>query len=259
MEQKKQKFEKKREAIKIELNNKSSRGSIEAKVDLGSSLNYISVKDSKVVSILSTAASVEPLVPVSRYSKKDKRKIEIEFPQAFAVYNLNMGGVDLHDQHCSDLKIHVKGKKWTHAVFNRIIESSLSNAFIIWKVCKNEDETKQVGVKHFALEIADEYLLPNIKELQRHKFIRSNNRRLCTSCGIKVATYCLGCQINYCLRCFTVQHNVIIHSSTSHIRNLACAQEQCRKRTTTFCEECNEHICPGCFGKYHDSKKLKFI
>lgn len=136
----------KRETIKTALDNKkSNRGDYEVKHDVNSGLNYITVKDSKIVSILSTAVGVTPPAIMKRYNAKEKKRVDISFPQVFQTYNKNMGGVDLHDQHCNDLRINSGSKKWTWAVFRRIIEASLSNAFVIWEHCVDEGTKKMLG------------------------------------------------------------------------------------------------------------------
>jgi len=56
------------------------------------------------------------------YNKEEKRKTAIPFPYVFKLYNHGIDGVDLHDQHCGDAKIHFHSKKWTFLVFLRIIE-----------------------------------------------------------------------------------------------------------------------------------------
>ena len=58
----------------------------------------------------------------------------ISAPAIFDLYNKNMGFVDLHDQHCSDLKINEGGKKWTSAVLKRIISSALKNGLAIHNI-----------------------------------------------------------------------------------------------------------------------------
>lgn len=248
-----------RKVVKVDLDSKSPRGSMVAKVDIGSSVNYISVKDSKPVSILTTAASVEPLTPVSRYNKTEKRKTEVNFPFAFSVYNQNMGGVDLHDQHCSDLKIHVKSKKWTWAIFKKIIETSISNSFIISKLCKDENQGNSSGVKEFALEIAEEYLTRDEEKLNHHSLISSPIRRVCSVCKNRTSTICLQCQKQFCVTCFNSHHKVVVHKSTSGKRRLKCVNKSCEKFTTTFCEPCDSPICAACYNRYHVSKKLKTV
>ena len=69
-------------------------------------LNCISVKDSKVVSILSSAAGVTSLANVERFSAAEKVFVDILLPRAFALYNKTMGAVDLYEQHCNDYNDH---------------------------------------------------------------------------------------------------------------------------------------------------------
>ena len=121
--------------VPVSLNNKSKRGDYEVKRDINTNINYISVKDSKIVSILTSAAGVEPFTNMERYSDEEKKKISIPFPQCFSIYNKFMRGVDLHDQYRNDLKINIKSRKWTWQIFKYFIETSLSNAIILWNVC----------------------------------------------------------------------------------------------------------------------------
>jgi len=86
---------------KLEMPKKSDRGTCLVAHEKNSKLNYITVMDSKPVSILSTGFNDEPKAPMKRWHKQTKKTIL--FPQAFSKYNSNMGGVDLHDQHCNSL------------------------------------------------------------------------------------------------------------------------------------------------------------
>lgn len=70
------------------------KGTHAAKHDKNSGLNFITARDSKDVSILSTAAGVSPQMPMKRYVKEEHAKIEVNFPNAFSKYNQFMGGVE---------------------------------------------------------------------------------------------------------------------------------------------------------------------
>lgn len=100
--------------------------------------------DSKEVSVLSTAAGVSPLKAAKRYSKEEKNKKEIPMPAAFFLYNKNMGGVDVHDQYCSKVFPSMRSKKWTFAVFIRMIQSSLSNAAILANAVRKNEAKKSL-------------------------------------------------------------------------------------------------------------------
>ena len=76
------------------INKKSQRGTYTVKHDVNSGMNYVTVMDSKLVSVVSTAAGVTPSLPTKRYCSNEKTKIDVQFPQAFHLYNRFMGGVD---------------------------------------------------------------------------------------------------------------------------------------------------------------------
>ena len=105
------KAKEKRVPVPVELHKKSDRGNYEVKHDQISKVNYISVKDSKIVSLLTSAAGVVSLTSVKRWSSTAKEKPDLSFSQAFTIYNKFMGWVDLHDQHCNDLRILIRTRK----------------------------------------------------------------------------------------------------------------------------------------------------
>lgn len=91
----------------------AARGTYAVKHDQNSGINFITVKDSKLVSVLSTAAGVTPEFTVQRYDKESKSKKPIPFPNAFSAYNKFMGGVDIHDMYCNIVRPIIRSKKWT--------------------------------------------------------------------------------------------------------------------------------------------------
>lgn len=248
-----------REIVPIELDKKCDRGTFTVKHDEKSKVNFVSVMDSKVVSVLSTASGVEPITPVSRYSKTTRAKENINFPASFSVYNKTMGGVDLQDQHCNDAKINVKSKKWTWSVFCRIISASISNAFILWKQHSGNDSDNKYGIKEFTMAVADVYLSPRKSVIENHKFCWIPVRRQCHICKKKVSTSCIDCKNHFCTACFTISHGIDVHESTSNKKKGYCSGQECEKRTSTYCEGCSDHICPECFEGYHKTKKIKTI
>lgn len=149
------------------INKNSNRGTFAVSRKLNSGINYITVSDYKSVSIISTATVVTPKSKMGRtiVASDEKKKTDIDFPFDFAMYNKDMGGNVLHEQHCSDFGITISGKKWTWAMFCRIIQSSLTNAMVL----HNLVDEKYLSAKDFALSIQRDYLLKKSKEeLAKH-------------------------------------------------------------------------------------------
>lgn len=189
---------------KNELDKKASRGTYIVKNDKNSGMNFITLMDSKEVSILSTAAGVEPQKSVKRYSKTEKNKVDINLPAAFAIYNKYMGGVDLHDQYCSSILPSMRSKKWTFSIFVRLIQSSLTNAVIIFNSV--QEERKKMPIKEFAMCVSREYLQK--AELSSHELSRTEKQRSCgLNCGKRSYWFCEKCDHYLCKTCSSRIHN----------------------------------------------------
>lgn len=76
-----------------ELDKKAKRDTFSVKHEKNSSMNYITVMDSKQVSVLSTMAGITPLSTVKRFSREASNKVNLSFPTAFTMYNKYMGSI----------------------------------------------------------------------------------------------------------------------------------------------------------------------
>lgn len=196
----------------IEMPKKAVRGTTIAVHDSNSTLNYITVMDSKPVSILSTKYGNEPKMPMQRYHEKKKQTFS--FPQAFSMYNKNMGGVDLHDQHCNALSPSIRGKKWTWPLFCRLIQSAITNATVIHN--KLHPENKK-GTKCVVQEVC-EYCIDNFNSSRNPK-----------------------------------RQKVVSTPDSSHVRIIGifkkCDIANCKSKTERMCAKCKIHLC-----KLHDAR-----
>ena len=68
--------------------------------------------DNSVVSVASncTLTGSKKLVP--RWSRQQKKTIDVTMPEMVHTYNRNMGGVDLFDQFVANYRIRIRSKKW---------------------------------------------------------------------------------------------------------------------------------------------------
>lgn len=69
-------------------------------------------KDNAVVTVASTRFAANPEGSVKRWSKTDKKHIQVPIPHAINNYNRNMGGTDRTDQNVNAYRISIRGKKW---------------------------------------------------------------------------------------------------------------------------------------------------
>lgn len=188
------------------LEKKAPRGTYIVKHDRNSGINFITIMDSKPVSIASTAAGVSPLSTSRRYSSEARSKTDIPFPQAFHLYNKFMGGVDVHDGHCNSVLPSIRSKKWTWVVFIRFIQASITNAHVIFNATR--DGKKKSGIKELTTSIAKYYIQKGQTSKTLHT--RSNRDKLknCSNekCPIRTRIYCEKCNLYVCNNCWAKKH-----------------------------------------------------
>ena len=190
------------------IDNEASRGTFVSKYDENSRINYMSVMDSKQVSIASSATGVTRMLSSKRYSAEDHSRIPIPFPNAFYVYNRFMDGVDLHDSHCNNVQTCIRDKKWTRVVLIRLIQASNTNTLVIYNLSNNV-ESKKIGTENIDMSIARHYLYIGQKRYNKkqefcHK--TSQRKRFTRECIIRTHIYCYTCDLYYCTACRDKSH-----------------------------------------------------
>ena len=92
---------------------KSGRGNVELWTTNYDGVELRAVKwfDNRGVTLLSTCESVNPRSDVSRFDRKEKKKVKVTCPSIVTTYNKFMGGVDLLDGLLSLHRIHLRSKK----------------------------------------------------------------------------------------------------------------------------------------------------
>ena len=79
--------------------------------DRKSNVTLVRWKDNNIVTVASTAFGKESIRKANRYIKERRGRVEINQPNAIAVYNKTMGGVDRMDQNISAYIINIRNKK----------------------------------------------------------------------------------------------------------------------------------------------------
>ena len=186
-----------------DVDKKAERGTYSVQHKKNSEVNFITVMDSKPVSLLSTAAGVTPLSTVKRFIAAKKAKTDLPFPKAFTLYNKYMGGVDLHDAHCSNLMPRIRAKKWTWPVLLRLIQSSLANATVLRNAASVE---KKIGTKDIGLEVAEFYLAKGKQTKKKlHAIVTTTSKKNCYNfkkCDARTQSMCKDCNEYVCVNCY---------------------------------------------------------
>ena len=188
-------------------------------------MNVTRWKDNAVVTAASTLLRENPVGEVKRWSKADKKHIQVKIPHVIKIYNQHMGGTDRMDQNVNAYRIAVRGKKWWWPLFTWLIDVCVQNAWILSRCAgKNED------LLAFRREVVMSYLLRfrNLPKTsgrrpvskpgendsrydQTGHFVEptpKNERRRCAGelCGARVRTQCCKCDVGICIKCFKKYH-----------------------------------------------------
>ena len=111
---------------------KKERGSYDSVLDKDTGICITRWKDSKVVTMASIYAGVNPVKKAQRYSKAEKKRVEITQPNVVAEYNYGMGGVDRFNQNIAAYMTTQRSKKWWWPVFRFCVDLAVQNAYQIY-------------------------------------------------------------------------------------------------------------------------------
>lgn len=181
--------------------------------------------DNAAVTLISSCLGDKPLGTATRYSRVQKKYMEVPQPHVVAQYNKFMFGVDRFDQNNNHLRIAVGGKKWYWSVVTWLLDTGIHNAWQLHKksggtmtllsfkrelVCsilrKSAATRKMVGQSG---PIGDSPGATDIRYDNISHFIKRRDlRRLCAleGCKLKCHTYCRKCARSVCMDCFESFH-----------------------------------------------------
>ncbi|XP_046399949.1 uncharacterized protein LOC124166462 [Ischnura elegans] len=116
---------------KLNSDKNLKRGEWDELVEESDSTCLVKWKDNKCVLMLSSCAGSQPLSTCKRWSKEEKKKIEVPQPYVVKIYNEKMGGVDLCDRFMSYYRCNVRTRKWPVRLFNHFVDLVTVNCWIM--------------------------------------------------------------------------------------------------------------------------------
>lgn len=225
---------------------KSGRGSYDQKVDDDKKIAIIKWYDNRAVVLASSYVASEPVTTIKRYSKAEKKRVEVCCPEIVKHYNAHMGGVDLSDMLVALYRTALKTRRWYMGIFSQILDICVNNAWLLYRrECALKNTPSDLNLKQFRLRVAEGLQLqgkikrgrPSSQELgeQLPKKIR------------KPVTTRPGEDI---------RHDMVGHFPvfTSKGRCKLCVKGQ----TSVICRKCNQRLCfvehRNCFLEFHFKK-----
>lgn len=102
-------------------------------VEVNSNTVVVRWLDNRKVDLISTCTGTEPMSKVTRYDKKQKKKIEVPCPAVVQEYNQKMGGVDLTDCLTALYKYSLKSRRWYVYISYHSVCASVVTACLLYR------------------------------------------------------------------------------------------------------------------------------
>jgi hypothetical protein len=172
----------------------------------------------RVVCLASSACGVHPVKQVKRFSRTDKRHINIQCPEVVRHYNANMGGVDMADANIARCRTSIRGKKWYYPIVLYLLDVAVSNAWLLYR----QSSRKHLTLATFRAEVAANLLASSHSGRKLPNQVSSLTR-------------------------YDGQDHLIVHCE----KQLRCAV--CNNNASFMCEKCLRYLHPkGCFKIFHN-------
>lgn len=104
---------------------KKERGYYDYRYEEQNKIIVVRWNDNSVVTLGSTFGKIEHVKNVSRYSRKQRKKVSVPQPNLIEQYNNKMGGVDLCNNLVANYRIKIRGKKWWWPIFTNYIDKCM--------------------------------------------------------------------------------------------------------------------------------------
>ena len=205
-------------------------------------------KDNKVVNLLSTFVSAQPIEKIKRYDKTIKQRVEIDCPNIIKQYNKHMGGVDLADSLIGRYRIKMKSRKWYIRIFYHLVDITIVNSWILYKkVCLVREEIP-MSLCDFRINLGESLCRSGVS-------LQKTRGRPSSSPGPFLQEKRKKC-INSHIPSDDVRKDDISHWPVYINKRLRCKLPNCTGYTFIKCEKCDTALCfnksKNCFKDFHN-------
>lgn len=214
--------------------SKLERGTFESAISKDEGIIVARWMDNAVVTVASTSCGIQPVTMVKRYSKSQKKIINVPQPHLIREYNKYMGGTDRMDEDIGHCRIALRGQKWYWAIFTWLVDVSVHNAWVLYR--QSSPERRKVPNILFRREIA---------QMLIQQYVNPPSRPGRPAVGLNSLTLH---RVSDDLRYDRKDHLVV---SVPDKKRRRCAGEGCSSVGRTQCNKCNVGLCIECFLPFH--------
>ena len=216
----------------LEVLKKEPRGAYDVVLDQSSAVCMVRWHDSKVVTVASTYAGVEPLQKANRFSSAQKKRISVDQPKVVQLYNNGMGGVDRLDQNLSCYMTNLRSKKWYWPIFRFCVDLAVQNAYQLHRLQEKLPGAPEHDLLSFRREIAQVYV----------KTLSSLHSAAAPFPPSRIPA---DRRVLHEVRTDATAHWIVQGTQRR------CVAPGCKGTSVYACEKCNVGLHPGCFKSFH--------
>ncbi|XP_028656905.1 piggyBac transposable element-derived protein 3-like [Erpetoichthys calabaricus] len=208
---------------------KKERGKCDYRFDSENEILGVIWNDNSCVKLLSNHEPIDPMSQVNRWSRKNKREIQVPQPKLITEYNRHMGGVDKMDRNVQKYRIKVRGKKWYFPLLTNAIDVALVNSHALYCLANGAiplldfrtyvaraylalssriSDPKKAGRKSFS-KPAKSHVPVDIRTSGTGHYIECTEmgkQRKCAVCKTNARKQCCKCNVELHVECFPVWH-----------------------------------------------------
>lgn len=197
-------------------------------VDANSGTILLRWFDNRAVTFVSSYASLEPSSKLKRWSRNEKKSVDITCPFVVKEYNKFMGGVDVMDMLLSLYRIDRKSTKWYMRLVYHLLGITVNNSWLLSR--RNQDSAK-MSLREFIIEMA--FGCINARKPRK----LSSNRTVVSD----------------------VRYDGFDHLPKHQRKRLRCKKTDCHGTSVWACDKCNVTLClserSNCFASYHTRRR----
>ena len=234
---------------------KEGRGAMDYRTDNNSGIIITKWVDNKTLHLIPNYVGIEPMESIQRWSKYEKRKVQVPCPQIVVAYNKAMGGVDLADMLISLYRIPVKTHRWYIKVFWHLVDIAKVNGWLLYRRHCDQigiPKRSRMTLLNFTKELS-EALIHARQPVKTPSRGRPTKRSLQTDEQEDKENKKKGKTPATPLPCADVRYDATEHWPIAVHEKKRCrfCQSYCRM----ICSKCKIYVClvpeRNCFGDFH--------